>query len=716
MWQGVIGPVKRATASNLDKVGIASLLAAVVDSSDDAIISKSLDGTITSWNRGAEIVFGYPASEAVGQPMLMLIPPNRVEEEFDILARIGRGESVEHIETVRLRKDGKTIAISATISPIKDSSSAIVGASTIARDITDRKQAEDRLAEQTEELSRQAEELLRSQQALEAQSQMLKLVLDSMGEGLVAADREGHFLIWNDSASKLMGREPAEIPTEQWTPHFKVFLPDGLTPYPPDRLPLVRALRGEPAQVELIVERPEPESRVVLEVAAHPVKDTAGKLCGGVAILRDITERKRAEVALARQAVELSRQTEELSRSRKAMETQTLMLQSVLDSISEGLVAADETGKFVLWNPAATRIVGLSAANVPPAQWTEHFGTYLPDTVTPFPPEQNPLLRAIRGEACTVEMYVRNAELETGVWIESTGSPLKGNDGVVRGGVVAFRDITQRKTAEGEIRRLNEELEERVAERTAQLAAANQELEAFTYSVSHDLRAPLRHIGGFSRILIEDFGPRMDAAAQQHLQRIADGVQRMGLLVDELLNLARVGRHALHLQPTELNSVIDDVVSLLQPETEGRAVTWKIAQLPPAECDPILIKQVFQNLLANALKFTRTREQAVIEISCQPKNGQMAIAVRDNGVGFNMKYSDKLFGVFQRLHRAEEFEGTGIGLATVHRIVHKHGGRIWAEAEMDQGATFYFTLDVAAPTRVEAGAIANHAAVAGVRS
>ena len=708
--------MKRATASNLDKVGIASLLAAVVDSSDDAIISKSLDGTITSWNRGAEIVFGYPASEAVGQPMLMLIPPNRVEEEFDILARIGRGESVEHIETVRLRKDGKTIAISATISPIKDSSSAIVGASTIARDITDRKQAEDRLAEQTEELSRQAEELLRSQQALEAQSQMLKLVLDSMGEGLVAADREGHFLIWNDSASKLMGREPAEIPTEQWTPHFKVFLPDGLTPYPPDRLPLVRALRGEPAQVELIVERPEPESRVVLEVAAHPVKDTAGKLCGGVAILRDITERKRAEVALARQAVELSRQTEELSRSRKAMETQTLMLQSVLDSISEGLVAADETGKFVLWNPAATRIVGLSAANVPPAQWTEHFGTYLPDTVTPFPPEQNPLLRAIRGEACTVEMYVRNAELETGVWIESTGSPLKGNDGVVRGGVVAFRDITQRKTAEGEIRRLNEELEERVAERTAQLAAANQELEAFTYSVSHDLRAPLRHIGGFSRILIEDFGPRMDAAAQQHLQRIADGVQRMGLLVDELLNLARVGRHALHLQPTELNSVIDDVVSLLQPETEGRAVTWKIAQLPPAECDPILIKQVFQNLLANALKFTRTREQAVIEISCQPKNGQMAIAVRDNGVGFNMKYSDKLFGVFQRLHRAEEFEGTGIGLATVHRIVHKHGGRIWAEAEMDQGATFYFTLDVAAPTRVEAGAIANHAAVAGVRS
>ena len=163
------------------------------------------------------------------------------------------------------------------------------------------------------------------------------------------------------------------------------------------------------------------------------------------------------------------------------------------------------------------------------------------------------------------------------------------------------------------------------------------------------------------------------------------------------LNLARVGRHALNLQATALNSVIEDVVSLLQPETEGRAVTWKIADLPPAECDPILIKQVFQNLLANALKFTRTRERAVIEISQRQENGQMVIAVRDNGVGFNMKYSDKLFGVFQRLHRAEDFEGTGIGLATVQRIVHKHGGRVWAEAELDKGATFYFTLG-ASPT------------------
>lgn len=210
--------------------------------------------------------------------------------------------------------------------------------------------------------------------------------------------------------------------------------------------------------------------------------------------------------------------------------------------------------------------------------------------------------------------------------------------------------------------------------------------------MSHDLRAPLRHIGGFSRILIEDFGAAMEPQAQHHLQRIQQCTQRMGLLVDGLLNLARVGRHALKLQESGLNSIVDEVVSLLKPEAEGRAVTWKIAKLGSAECDAILVQQVFQNLLANALKFTSPRQCAVIEIGQRQENGETVFFVRDNGVGFNMKYHDKLFGVFQRLHRSEDFDGTGIGLATVQRIIHKHGGRVWAEAELDKGATFCFTL------------------------
>jgi signal transduction histidine kinase len=244
-----------------------------------------------------------------------------------------------------------------------------------------------------------------------------------------------------------------------------------------------------------------------------------------------------------------------------------------------------------------------------------------------------------------------------------------------------------------EIRKLNEDLEERIAKRTEQLEATNHELEAFSYSVSHDLRSPLRHIAGFSRILANDFGPMMAVEAREHLQRIEDAVSRMGLLIDALLKMAVLRRQSLKLRHTELNAIVDRVISMLQPECEGRDVEWRIAKLPALDCDPILMAQVFQNLLGNALKYSRGRASAVIEVDSIQQPGKPAIIfVRDNGAGFNMKYAERLFGVFQRFHTDSEFEGTGVGLATVHRIIQKHGGTIWAEAEPDHGATFYFTL------------------------
>lgn len=261
--------------------------------------------------------------------------------------------------------------------------------------------------------------------------------------------------------------------------------------------------------------------------------------------------------------------------------------------------------------------------------------------------------------------------------------------------LVVLNDITHSRRTQQELERLNRELEDRVRSRTAQLEAANQELEAFSYSVSHDLRAPVRHIDGFLRLLEREHPPASEKSAH-YLRTIAASSQRMAALIDDLLELSRTGRAPLELRTVPLGPLVEEVIVDLGPDVTRRRIEWRVGVLPAVRGDPSLLRVVLQNLLDNAVKYTRREPEAVVEVGAmRMREGDTAIYVRDNGVGFDMRYAERLFGVFQRLHRAEDFEGTGIGLATARRVIHRHGGRIWGEGAPGRGACFFFTVDTA---------------------
>jgi PAS domain S-box-containing protein len=280
------------------------------------------------------------------------------------------------------------------------------------------------------------------------------------------------------------------------------------------------------------------------------------------------------------------------------------------------------------------------------------------------------------------------------VWTITSANPILSDEGCFRGTLAMVTDVSDRKQAEAKIQQINDQLEQRVKQRTAQLETANRELEAFSYSVSHDLRAPLRHISGFASLLKNQAGSTLDPVSQRYLNIITETTTRAGIMVDDLLSFSRMGRAEIQHATVNLNELIQDVRRDLEPETTAREIRWKIHPMPTVQGDAALLRQVIYNLIENAVKYTQGHTQAEIEIGSIGNEQEETIFIRDNGLGFDMRYAHKLFGVFQRLHSEPQIQGTGIGLANVRRIIHRHGGQTWAEGELGKGATFYFSLPV----------------------
>ncbi|HEV3299094.1 MAG TPA: PAS domain S-box protein [Planctomycetaceae bacterium] len=500
----------------------------------------------------------------------------------------------------------------------------------------------------------------------------IRLLVESVLDyAILLLDLEGHVLTWNKGAERLKGYAPHEIIGR----HFSIF-------YPPEDIE-----SGKPGRE---LQKAEENGRIEDEgwrvrkdgtrfwanVVITALRCETGKLRGFGKVTRDFTSRKRAEEEKFQMAVE---------------------------SAPNAMVIIDGDGQIVLVNSQTEKLFGYPRAEL----LGKSVELLVPDRFR----EKHPFDRRnyfdhpqARAMGAGLDLFGRRKDASEFA-IEIGLNPVRTDEGLFV--ISAIVDVTDRKQAEHVIRELNENLEQRVSDRTGQLEAANKELDSFSYSVSHDLRAPLRAIDGFSRILLEDFSAPLASEGKVYLQKVRDNTRQMSQLIDELLKFARLSRQALTKQPVDPDKLVRRCLEEMAKEVRDRRVEIIIGTLPVCSADATLLNQVWMNLLSNALKYTRKQEHARIEIGSrtQPRpaaDGQpltldsagteLVYFVKDNGAGFDMKYVGKLFGVFQRLHRAVDYEGTGVGLAIVHRIVQRHGGRIWADAIPGQGATFSFTL------------------------
>lgn len=685
------------------------------------VLIRAADHTLIEVNKVFLHDTGFSPEEVIGHTALELnlFVDKSVQEES--LERLNRDGSFYGMEMRFRMKDG-TIRTSLVSSSVMNIHGQPHYFSSIL-DITERKQAEEKvraaraqaeLALQSTTRSRQAllsmvEDLKRSAETLRESEERFRVLYEQAGLGISIVSPEGRFVRANPKFCEMLGYSEEEL---QQMDFQTITHPDDLDL---DLVPYTRLLAGEIDVMNIEKRYLRRDGKPVwTHLNVSLVHDSAGKPTFAIGISEDITQRRRDEEMLKRHRNELKKRAEQLALLNRLdrVIVSSLHLEQVLDGfISEmaGLVKLDRVS-VVLFDEKGKNwhVVRLWTRGKPvivPGVWYAVKGSVLEriaQTREPF--VENVLgekgntsdVEALQREGVRSRIVVpliRHGKV-IGVLAQACYTPVK----YTRDNVSFMQSLADLMVIAIENAKLYEqvqnyttELEERVAERTRLLESANRELEAFAYSISHDLRAPLRAMDGFSNALLAEYSQHFDERGRHYLERIQASSQRMGQLINDLLDLSRVSRGELHVQEVDLSALARMVAATLQEQDPNRQVEWVIADDLSAIMDPRLVQIAFENLLGNAWKFTGTRKQARIEVGVTELNGERTFFVRDNGVGFDMAYAGKLFAPFQRLHGMAEFPGTGIGLATVQRIIHRHGGRIWPEAKVGEGATFYFT-------------------------
>ncbi|HYJ89764.1 MAG TPA: PAS domain S-box protein [Pyrinomonadaceae bacterium] len=586
-------------------------------------------------NEAATVVYGYSSDEFLKMTVKDIRPEEEIPALLDDLGKTDPQATQGPALWKHRRRDGAVIDVEITSDGLLYEGRS--ARRVLANDVTER---------------------LRAEKELRDSETQFRTLAETASDAIITIDESGSMSFANAGAARMFGYSEIEMigqnvtmlmPEQKRGQHH-----DGFSRF------LKTGQRNISWKSVELPGRHKNGSEIQLELSfAEYNKD--GKRCF-TSVIRDITERKKAEESLARSA-------------------------AIIASSDDAIIGETLEGIINSWNPGAERIFGYSAA--------EAIGKNL---LMLCPPERASeegeiLSKIARGEYVNNVETVRVCKDGTFVDVSVTLSPISDSNGKIIGASKIARDITESKRVKDELQRLNAELEQRVVERTIELQSVNRELESFSYSVSHDLRAPLRAMDGFSLALVEDYGGRLDDAGKNFLNRIRIASQQMSRLIDDLLSLSRVTRSEIRHAEVDLSSITKEIVERLGEVQPRKGSVFDVQDDIKVYGDERLLRIALENLLNNAWKFTSKTDKPQISFKRVSKNnGNSIYCVSDNGAGFDMKYADKLFGAFQRLHSTNEFDGTGIGLATVQRIINRHGGRIWAEGEVGKGAAFYFTI------------------------